>query len=119
MFNMEFKFDKEMVKSVGEKAWRLTKKIGVKGAQALLLETVTNTLTASYEGGLPKVKEKLTFDGIVGPKPEKKPRKKLFSKKNKGIEEIPEVSVEKPEIEILEAVKAEDVKVEVIDKKKK
>lgn len=115
---MELKFDKEMAKSIGEKSWRLTKKIAIKGVQAMVIETATKTLNASFEGDMTKVKEQLTFDGIVGPKPEKKPRKKLFSRKKDETEELLEDIEEVIEAEV-EEVKLDDVEVEVIDKKKK
>lgn len=110
---MEMKFDKETMKTVGEMGWRLTKKIAIKGVQALVLETATKTLNATFEGDMTKLKEQLTFDGIVGPKPEKKPMKGWFSKKKDETEELIEDLVGE------EADTFEEVEVEVIDKKNK
>jgi hypothetical protein len=126
MFNMEIKFNKEMAKSIGEKSWRLTKKIAIKGTQALVAETTAKALNAAFEGDYDKMKNQLTFDGIVGEKPEKKPRKKLFSKKQEEnedeelIKDISDLTEEAATVEAEVDVKVEkdedEAKTEVKDK---
>jgi hypothetical protein len=116
MLFMEFKLPtKEQVKSGAEMTWRFSKKIVKKGAQAMVLETAANVLNATFEGDASKVKEQLTFDAIVGPKKESKPKRKLFSKKKKDEAEevLDEVAVVEPPVDWqqYEEVDAKDVKV--------
>lgn len=118
--NLNLKFDKKTLISVGEKGWRFTKKVGVKGLQALAAETLTKTLNASFEGGIDKAKEQLTFDAIVGPKKESKPKKKWFSKKKDVVEEaLEEIDKDWTEIEKKVEELEDKVEEEIVDKKSK
>lgn len=119
---MNFKIDKELVKMVGNGAWRLTKKIAWEGTKAVAVETATKAIKTGFDSGMDGVKQ-LKFDDIVGKEKvkEDKPKKKWFplGKKKDQIEEILEEAEESAidwksreddeEIETLEG--------EIIDKK--
>lgn len=76
----KFNIDKEMVKTVGAAAGKIGKAIVIEGIKGVLLKSVTNVITNSFEGGIEGVKN-MTVDDYVGRK-----KKKLI--------EMPKVEVE-------------------------
>jgi hypothetical protein len=67
---MKFNINNEMVKKVGVVAGKLGKAIVIEGIKGVLLKSVTNTITTSFESGLSGVK-KMTIDDYVGRKKKK------------------------------------------------
>lgn len=103
---MEIKFNKETLKTVGEYTWRFGKKVVVRGLQGIVTDTAARAGHAVLNGKINEVKQELTFDAIVGPKPIKsdKPKKKWFGKKEKVAEEvIDEITAEAVEEKLEEA----------------
>jgi hypothetical protein len=85
---MEFKVNKEMVKSIGSVAGKLGKTIVIEGFKAVLLNAAATTIKTSFDEGFAGVKN-LTFDELLDGKDKKKTVKgSIFrSKKNKDEED--------------------------------
>lgn len=103
---------------VGKGAGKLGKVIVVKGSQAVVANGVAKVLTTSFDEGLSGVKN-LSFDDVIGVKKDKdkKPKKKLFSKKQEATEELLEDIAENNEEAATVEEIIETVEAEVIDKK--
>lgn len=100
---LNININKEDLKAYGKTAGRITKAIAIEGTKALVLKTAAAAITTSFEDGLGGIKN-LKLDDVIGEEKskEKKPRKKLFGKKNKEdvVEEILEGEiVEKETVE--------------------
>lgn len=89
-----FTIDKEMVKTVAKGAGTVGKAVIIEGVKGVLLKSVANTITTSFDGGIEGVK-KMTLDDIVGRK-----KKKLI--------ELPKTKVE-VEAEVIVAASDENV----------
>lgn len=88
---MNFKFDKEMVMTGLNKAGQLSKVVVVEGIKAVALKGAAKMITTGFDEGLDGIK-KLSFDEVTGiEKKEKKPKKKLFSKKDEKVEVVEEL----------------------------
>lgn len=81
---MKITFNKEMVKTVGVAAGKIGKAIVIEGIKGVLLKSVTNTITTSFDKGIEGVK-KMTIDDYVGRKKKKieMPKIKLESEKDR------------------------------------
>jgi benzoyl-CoA reductase/2-hydroxyglutaryl-CoA dehydratase subunit BcrC/BadD/HgdB len=117
---MKLEINKELFKTIGNGAWRLTKHIAIKGIQHTVMETAGSATLAALNGNMDQAKESLKFDNIVGPKKVKgeKPKKKWFGKNKDVAEElIEEVAGETTEEQVEEVLERAKKLTEKSDKK--
>jgi hypothetical protein len=92
---MNIKFDKELLKGIGNVSLKLGKTIVIEGTKAVILNAAATTIKTSFDEGFEGVKN-LKFDDLLDGKDKKKKTKKsrLFAKvrNDKGEEE--EIDVE-------------------------
>jgi hypothetical protein len=96
---MNIKFDKELLKGIGNISLKLGKSIVIEGTKAVILNAAATTIKTSFDEGFDGVKN-LKFDDLIDGKDKKKKSKKkgLFAKvKNENGEE-------------------EEIEVEIVDK---
>jgi hypothetical protein len=118
MMNINFKFDKELGKKIWKKTRQYSTLVVVEGVKSVALQGVTKVVNTAFTEG-PSAVKNLKFEGdIVKINNEDKPKRKLFSKKNKKAEDLLEaVETQTVDTDTIEEI-VEEVETEVIDKKK-
>jgi hypothetical protein len=118
--NINFKFDKELGKTILKKTGQYSKLIVVEGVKSVALQGVTKVVNTAFTEG-PSAVKNLKFEGdIVKIDNSNKPKtkKKLFGKKQKAEELLETVETQTVDEDTIEEI-VEDVETEVINKKKK
>lgn len=111
--NLNIKFDKELGKTALKKVGQYSKLIVVEGVKSVALQGVTKVVNTAFTEGPAAVKQ-LKFEGDIvkiNNNTEKKPKKKLFSKKKETEEladEITDAEVMEKLEEAREVIEAEE-----------